>query len=170
MSGCLNKCQFIGYLGKDPEIRRTQDGRPIANMSLGCTDSWRDKGTGEKRERTEWVRIVVFNERLAGVVDKYCKKGDRLFIEGSLQTSKWQDQNGNDRYSTEVVLQNFGGQLILLSSKGESEARQREGQRATDNAAERAGIDPEKYGDQRGDKDVGKRSTVDDDMNDQIPF
>jgi single-strand DNA-binding protein len=171
MSGCLNKCSFIGYLGKDPEIRRTNDGRPIANLSLGCTDSWRDKATGEKRERTEWVRVVVFNEGLAGVVDKYCHKGDRLFIEGSLQTRKWQDKDGNDRYSTEIVLQSFGGQLIMLSSKGESESRHREAQRTTDNAAERAGIDPERYADKGSDFGNSNGSHKPrHDMDDEIPF
>jgi single-strand DNA-binding protein len=180
MSGCLNKCQFIGYLGKDPEIRRTQDGRPIANLSLGCTESWRDKQSGDRRERTEWVRVVIFNEGLAGVVDKYCHKGDRLYIEGQLQTRKWQDQHGNDRYSTEVVLQNFAGQLVMLSSKGESEERQRATERADANTAERAGVGEKQYGDHRGDgpsngasdfsSNAGGGHKPRHDMDDEIPF
>jgi single-strand DNA-binding protein len=167
---------FIGNLGKDPEVRRTHDGRPIVNLSLGCSESWRDKGSGERRERTEWVRIVIFNEGLAQVAEKYLKKGDRLYIEGALQTRKWQDQEGRDRYSTEIVLQNFRGELKMLDSKADKEARQRDEERATAGAADRAGIDPEKYGDQRGgDQDFGKSNGTSGhrprhDMDDEIPF
>jgi single-strand DNA-binding protein len=152
MSGSsLNKCQFIGNLGKDPEVRRTNDGRPVVNLSLGCSERWKDKSSGEDRERTEWVRIVIFNEGLAQVAEKYLKKGDYVYIEGQLQTRKWQDQSGNDRYSTEVVLQNFRGELRMLESKAGKETRYRDEERAMAGAAERAGIDQEKYGDHRGD-------------------
>lgn len=118
MAGSLNKVQLIGNLGADPEIRRTQDGRPIANMRIATSESWRDKQSGERREKTEWHTVVCFNEGLCGVIEKYVGKGDKVYIEGQLQTRKWQDQDGNDRYSTEIVLQNYNGTLTMLSSQG----------------------------------------------------
>ena len=118
MAGSVNKVILVGNLGADPEIRRTQDGRPIANLRLATTESWRDKGTGEKREKTEWHRVVIFSEPLCKVVEQYVKKGAKLYIEGQLQTRKWQDQQGQDRYSTEVVLQGFNGVLTMLDSRG----------------------------------------------------
>lgn len=118
MAGSVNKVILVGNLGADPEIRRTQDGRPIANLRLATTESWRDKNTGEKRERTEWHRVVVFSEPLCKVLEQYVKKGAKLYIEGQLQTRKWQDQQGQDRYSTEVVLQGFNGVLTMLDSRG----------------------------------------------------
>ena len=117
MAGSVNKVILIGNVGKDPEIRRTQDGRPIANLSIATSESWRDKNTGEKREKTEWHRVVVFNDNLCKVIEQYVKKGAKLYIEGQLQTRKWQDQQGQDRYSTEVVLQGFSGQLTMLDSR-----------------------------------------------------
>jgi single-strand DNA-binding protein len=118
MAGSVNKVILVGNVGKDPEIRRTQDGRPIANLSLATSETWRDKNTGERRERTEWHRVVIFNEGLCKVVEQYVKKGAKLYIEGQLQTRKWQDQQGQDRYSTEVVLQGFNGSLTMLDSRG----------------------------------------------------
>jgi len=118
MAGSVNKVILVGNLGKDPEIRRTQDGRPIAHLSLATSDTWRDKTTGERRERTEWHRVVIFNEGLCGVVEKYLKKGSKVYLEGSLQTRKWQDQSGQDKYSTEVVLQGFNSQLTMLDRAG----------------------------------------------------
>jgi single-strand DNA-binding protein len=118
MAGSVNKVILIGNLGADPEIRRTQDGRPIANLRVATTDSWRDKTTGERRERTEWHRVVIFNENLCRIVEQYLKKGAKVYLEGSLQTRKWQDQQGQDRYSTEVVLQGFNGQLTMLDRAG----------------------------------------------------
>jgi single-strand DNA-binding protein len=117
MAGSLNKVQLIGNVGADPEIRRTQDGRPIANLRLATSETWRDKESGEKREKTEWHTVVCFNEGLCKVIEQYVGKGDKLYIEGQLQTRKWQDQSGNDRYSTEIVLQNFNGTLTMLSSQ-----------------------------------------------------
>jgi single-strand DNA-binding protein len=114
MAGSVNKVILVGNLGRDPEIRRTQDGRPVANLSLATTDSWRDKATGEKRERTEWHRVVIFNENLCRVVEQYAKKGMKLYVEGQLQTRKWQDQSGQERYTTEVVVQGFSGNLTML--------------------------------------------------------
>ncbi len=118
MAGSVNKVILIGNLGADPEIRRTQDGRPIANLRVATSDSWRDKATGERKEKTEWHRVVIFNENLCRIAEQYLKKGSKVYIEGQLQTRKWQDQSGQDRYSTEVVLQGFRGELTLLDRAG----------------------------------------------------
>jgi single-strand DNA-binding protein len=114
----VNKVILIGNLGADPQIRHTQDGRPIANLRIATSESWRDKATGERKEKTEWHRVVIFNENLCKVAEQYLKKGSKVFIEGQLQTRKWQDQSGQDRYSTEVVLQGFRGELALLDRAG----------------------------------------------------
>jgi single-strand DNA-binding protein len=119
MAGSVNKVILIGNVGADPEIRRTQDGRPIANLRIATSESWRDRNSGERREKTEWHTVVVFNEGLCKVVEQYVKKGAKLYIEGALQTRKWQDQQGQDRYSTEVVLQGFGSTLTMLDGRGE---------------------------------------------------
>jgi len=118
MAGSVNKVILVGNLGKDPEIRRTQDGRPIANLRVATTESWRDKTSGERREKTEWHSVVIFNEGLCRVAEQYLKKGAKVYIEGQLQTRKWQGQDGQDRYSTEVVLQGFNSQLTMLDSRG----------------------------------------------------
>jgi single-strand DNA-binding protein len=118
MAGSVNKVILIGNLGADPEIRRTQDGRPVANLRLATSESWRDKTSGERKEKTEWHRVVIFNENLCRIAEQYLKKGSKVFIEGQLQTRKWQDQSGQDRYSTEVVLQGFRGELTLLDRAG----------------------------------------------------
>ncbi|KRD64672.1 MULTISPECIES: single-stranded DNA-binding protein [Sinorhizobium/Ensifer group] len=119
MAGSVNKVILIGNVGADPEIRRTQDGRPIANLRIATSESWRDRNSGERKEKTEWHTVVVFNEGLCKVVEQYVKKGAKLYIEGALQTRKWQDQNGNDRYSTEIVLQGFNSTLTMLDGRGE---------------------------------------------------
>src|SRR5215467_15319667 len=119
MAGSVNKVILVGNLGKDPEIRRTQDGRPIANLSVATSDTWRDKATGDRRERTEWHRVVIFSEPLCRVAEQYLKKGSRVYLEGSLQTRKWQDQSGQERYTTEVVLGRFRGELTMLDGRGE---------------------------------------------------
>ena len=118
MAGSVNKVILVGNLGKDPEIRRTQDGRPIANLSVATSESWRDKTTGERREKTEWHRVVIFNEGLCKIVEQYLKKGSKVYLEGALQTRKWQDKEGQDRFSTEVVLQGFNSQLTMLDTRG----------------------------------------------------
>ena len=118
MAGSVNKVILIGNVGADPEIKRTQDGRPIANIRLATSESWRDKNSGERKEKTEWHRVVVFSEGLCKVVESYVKKGSKLYIEGQLQTRKWQDQSGADRYSTEVVLQGFNSVLTMLDGAG----------------------------------------------------
>ncbi|MCZ2328156.1 single-stranded DNA-binding protein [Bartonella sp. F02] len=118
MAGSLNKVMLIGNLGADPEIRRLNSGDQVANLRIATSESWRDRNTNERKERTEWHSIVIFNENLIKVVEQYLKKGSKIYIEGQLQTRKWQDQNGNDRYTTEVVLQKYRGELQMLDSRG----------------------------------------------------
>ena len=118
MAGSVNKVILVGNLGADPEIRRTQDGRPICNLSVATSDSWRDKNSGERREKTEWHRVVIFNEGLCKVAEQYLRKGAKVYLEGQLQTRKWQDQSGQDKYSTEVVLQGFNSTLTMLDGRG----------------------------------------------------
>ena len=117
MAGSVNKVILIGNLGADPEIKRTQDGRPIANLSVATSESWRDKATGERKEKTEWHRVVIFNEGLAKVAEQYLKKGAKVYVEGQLQTRKWTDQSGVEKYSTEVVLQGFNSNLTMLDGR-----------------------------------------------------
>ncbi len=128
MAGSVNKVILIGNLGADPEVRHTQDGRPIVNLRVATSESWRDKSTGERREKTEWHRVVIFSEGLAKVAEQYLKKGSKVYLEGALQTRKWEDQQGQERYTTEVVLQGFNSQLTMLDGRqrdgtGEGEPR-----------------------------------------------
>src|SRR5262245_8443729 len=146
MVGSVNKVILIGNLGADPEIRHTQDGRPIANLRVATSDSWRDKTTGERREKTEWHHVVIFNEGLCKIVEQYLKKGSKVYLAGSLQTRKWQDKEGRDRYSTEVLLQGFNSKLTMLDTQGGNDAA-----KASDSDL---GAGPGKFGD----------------MDDEIPF
>ncbi len=118
MAGSVNKVILIGNLGADPEIRRTQDGRPIANLRVATSESWRDKNSGERKEKTEWHRVVIFNEGLCKIVEQYLKKGSKVYLEGALQTRKWTDKDGHEKYSTEVVLQGFNSSLTMLDGRG----------------------------------------------------
>ena len=118
MAGSVNKVILVGNLGADPEIRRTQDGRPIANLRIATSETWRDKATGERKEKTEWHRVVIFNEGLCKVAEQYLKKGAKVYIEGALQTRKWTDQQGQEKYSTEVVLQGFNSVMTMLDGAG----------------------------------------------------
>ena len=120
MAGSLNKVMIIGNLGADPEVRTFQNGNKVCNLRIATSDNWRDKNTGERREKTEWHSVSVFSEGLVKVCEQYLKKGSKVFVEGSLQTRKWQDQSGADRYSTEVVLQGFGGTLTMLDGRNNS--------------------------------------------------
>ena len=120
MAGSVNKVILVGNLGRDPEVRNTQNGDPIVNMSLATSESWKDRTTGERRERTEWHRVVIFNENLGRIAQQYLRKGSKVYIEGQLQTRKWQDQSGQDKYSTEVVLQRFRWELTMLDSRSDS--------------------------------------------------
>lgn len=120
----LNQCQFIGNLGADPEIKSFQQGGRIANLRIAITENWKDKQTGEKKERTEWVSVVVASDGLVGVVERYLRKGSKVFVSGKLRTRKWQDQSGNDRYSTEVILNGFDAKLVMLSGKPDGQQQQ----------------------------------------------
>ena len=118
MAGSVNKVILIGNLGRDPEVRHTNDGKPIVNFSIATSETWRDRSSGERRERTEWHRVVVFNEKLGEIAQKYLQKGSKVYIEGALRTRKWTDQSGVEKYSTEVVLENFRGELTMLDTRG----------------------------------------------------
>ena len=158
MAGSINKVILIGNLGADPEVRLSQDGKKIANMRLATTESWKDRATGERRERTEWHRVVCFSDGLSGVIEQYVKKGSKIYVEGQLRTRKWQDQSGQDRYTTEIVLDGFNGVMTMLDSRGGG-----------------GGGDAPSYG---GDDDYGAPSgdsgggggPVGDDLDDEIPF
>jgi single-strand DNA-binding protein len=118
MAGSVNKVILIGNLGKDPEVRSTQDGRKIVNLTVATSENWKDKSSGERREKTEWHRVVIFNDRLGEVAERYLKKGAKVYLEGALQTRKWTDQSGQEKYTTEVVLQQFRGELTMLDTRG----------------------------------------------------
>lgn len=155
MAGSVNKVILLGHLGADPEIRKTQDGKPIANMRIATSVSWRDTN-GERKEKTEWHSVVVFNEGLAKVCEQYLKKGAKVYVEGSLQTRKWQDQAGQDRYSTEIVLTGFNSTLTMLDSQ--------RGERAPGASS------PDDYGTSgRASTGTGGRN-LNEDMDDDIPF
>ncbi len=119
MAGSVNKVILIGNLGRDPEVRRMPSGEPIVNLSVATSDTWRDKATGERKERTEWHRVVIFNENLAKVAEQYLRKGSKVYLEGQLATRKWTDKDGQEKYTTEVVLNRFRGELVMLEGRGE---------------------------------------------------
>lgn len=121
MAGSVNKVILVGNLGKDPEVRRTTSGDPVVNLSIATSESWRDKASGERKEKTEWHRVVIFNKNLAEVAEKYLRKGSKVYVEGQLQTRKWTDKDGAEKYSTEVVLQNFRGELTMLDGRNGNE-------------------------------------------------
>jgi single-strand DNA-binding protein len=171
MAGSVNKVILIGNLGADPEIRRTQDGRPVANLRLATSDSWKDKNTGERREKTEWHRVVIFNENLCRIAEQYLKKGSKVYIEGALQTRKWQDQSGQDRYSTEVVLQGFRGELTLLDRAGAAGAGGGGGDFGSDDAGGDFGSPgPTRKVAAAAAAGGGRDSAPRGDMDDEIPF
>lgn len=158
MAGSVNKVILIGNLGADPEIRRTQDGRPVANLRIATTETWRDRNSGDRRERTEWHRVVIFSEGLCRIAEQYLRKGSKVYVEGQLQTREWEDQSGQKRYTTEVVLQNFNSALTMLDS--------------------RAG-GGESYGDRGGGSDYARSGSAESDrggsrfseeLDDEIPF
>ena len=161
MAGSVNKVILIGNLGADPEVRRTQDGRPIVNLRVATSESWRDKTTGERREKTEWHRVVIFSEGLAKVAEQYLKKGSKVYLEGSLQTRKGQDKDGQDRYSTEVVLQGFNSRLTMLDRAGGGGGSGADTSDSFGSPGPTAARTPAMAG-----AGTGKR----DDMDDEIPF
>jgi single-strand DNA-binding protein len=122
MAGSVNKVILVGNLGKDPEVRRMTSGEPVVNLSIATSESWRDKASGERKEKTEWHRVVIFNKNLADVAEKYLRKGAKVYVEGQLQTRKWTDKDGAEKYSTEVVLQNFRGELTMLDGRNDGGA------------------------------------------------
>jgi len=124
MAGSVNKVILVGNLGADPEIRRLNSGEPVVNIRIATSESWRDKNSGERKEKTEWHNVVIFNEGIAKVAEQYLKKGMKVYVEGQLQTRKWQDQTGADKYTTEVVLQKFRGELQMLDARGQGEGGQ----------------------------------------------
>lgn len=117
MAGSVNKVTLVGNLGADPEVRAMSNGNEVVNLKIATSESWRDKSSGERKEKTEWHRVVIFNENIGAVAKKYCRKGSKIYLEGSLQTRKWQDKDGQDRYSTEITLPRFRGELVLLDSR-----------------------------------------------------
>src|SRR3981189_3489679 len=125
MAGSVNKVILIGNLGADPEIKRTQDGRPIANLRIATSDTWRDKATGERKEKTEWHRVVIFSEGLCKIAEQYLKKGAKVYLEGQLQTRKYTDKDGAEKYSTEIVVQRYRGELVMLDGRGDGESAER---------------------------------------------
>lgn len=147
----VNKAILIGNLGADPEVRRLNSGDPVVNLRIATSESWRDKSSGERREKTEWHQVVIFNDNIAKVAEQYLKKGSKVYIEGQIQTRKWQDKDGNDRYSTEIILQKFRGELRMLSGNGSNQ----------------------NDGNQSGQDDRGVSShqnSASNDMGDEIPF
>jgi single-strand DNA-binding protein len=164
MAGSVNKVILVGNLGKDPEIRRTQDGRPIANLSIATSETWRDKGTGERKEKTEWHRVVIFNEGLCKVAEQYLKKGAKVYIEGQLQTRKWTDQSGAEKYSTEVVLQGFNSTLTMLDGRGGGSSFG-----GDDSSGDFGSSSPSSAPPRRAVAAAGARSS-NSDMDDDIPF
>jgi single-strand DNA-binding protein len=163
MAGSVNKVILVGNLGADPEVRRTQDGRPIVNLRVATSDTWRDKNTGERREKTEWHRVVIFSEGLAKIAEQYLKKGSKVYLEGALQTRKWQDKDGQDRYSTEVVLQGFNSALTMLDRAGGS------GGASSDAGGDFGSPGPTASREKRPAM-AGAGGGKNDDMDDEIPF
>ena len=166
MAGSVNKVILVGNLGRDPEIRSTQDGTRIANLNLATSESWRDRVSGERKERTEWHRVVIFNERLVEIAEKYLRKGSKIYVEGALQTRKWTDQNNQERYSTEVVLQRFRGELTMLDSARSAGGPPIEG--GYDEGYAGGGFDDEPTA--RGAAAPARARTPVNDLDDDIPF
>ena len=167
MAGSVNKVILIGNLGLDPEIRRTQDGRPIANLRVATSKTWRDRNTGDRREKTEWHRVVIFAEGLCRIVEQYMKKGMKLYIEGELQTREWEDQQGQRRFTTEVVIQNYGGTVEMLDGRGGGG-----GGGDLERGAPSGAVEDRSYGGARGGGGGGggRPAPMDEPFDDDIPF
>jgi single-strand DNA-binding protein len=174
MAGSVNKVILVGNLGKDPEVRKMGSGDPVVSFSIATSESWRDKNSGERKEKTEWHNIVIFNDNLAKVAEQYLKKGMKVYIEGSLQTRKWQDQTGNERYTTEIVLQKFRGELQMLDSRGEGAGAG--GGRSFDNSSRGQVSDNGDYGSDFGRSSASPSGSSNAggnfsrDLDDEIPF
>tara|TARA_A100001391_G_scaffold197496_1_gene177698 strand:+ start:287 stop:778 length:492 start_codon:yes stop_codon:yes gene_type:complete len=163
MAGSVNKVILIGNLGRDPETRSFQNGGKVCNLRIATSETWKDRNTGERREKTEWHSVAIFQEGLVRVAEQYLRKGSKVYIEGQLQTRKWQDQSGADRYSTEVVLQGFGGTLVMLDGRGD-------GGGGGGGSQGGYGGGGGGYGDDRGGGDQGGGYGGGKDMDDEIPF
>ena len=161
MAGSVNKVILVGNLGRDPEVRTMQDGNKVVNLSLATSERWKDRNSGEQRERTEWHRVVIFNENLARIAEQYLRKGSTCYIEGQLQTRKWTDQQGAEKYTTEVVLQRYRGELTLLGGRGDSAP-------ASGGFGDDGGTADQSYGSAGTGSPPPMRST--NDMDDDIPF
>ena len=157
MAGSVNKVILVGNLGRDPEVRTFQNGGKVCNLRIATSERWKDRNTGEQRERTEWHSVAIFSEGLARVAEQYLKKGSKVYIEGQLETRKWQDQSGQDRYSTEVVLRNFNSSMVILDSRGEG-------------GGGGGGYSSGGYDDQRGGGSSGGGFAPAGDVDDEIPF
>jgi single-strand DNA-binding protein len=162
MAGSVNKVILLGNLGRDPEVRRLNSGAPVVNLRIATSESWRDKNTGERQERTEWHNVVIFNENLCKIAEQYLKKGSKVYVEGQLQTRKWQDQSGQDRYTTEVVLTRFRGELTLLDGRGG------EGGGASDRGGDFGRSTPMDPAGGNGDR--GRAPSYAEELDDEIPF
>lgn len=179
MAGSLNRVLLIGNLGADPEIRRLNSGDPVVNIRIATSESWRDKNSGERKEKTEWHNVVIFNDNLAKVAEQYLKKGAKVYVEGQLQTRKWQDQSGNDRYTTEIVLQKFRGELQMLDTKNGGSGGDRDDDRSGSSASRSGGGGGSRssdfgggggggFGGGQGGGGAGRRASSD--LDDEIPF
>lgn len=167
MAGSVNKVILLGNLGRDPEVRHTQDGAPIVTLSIATSDSWKDRQSGERKERTEWHRVVIFNENLCKVAEQYLKKGSKVYLEGQLQTRKWTDQSGQEKYSTEIVLQRYRGELTMLDGRGEGGGSSG-GEYDQDNYGSGGGYGGGAGGSSGGGS--GGRAPAGADIDDEIPF
>jgi single-strand DNA-binding protein len=168
MAGSVNKVILVGNLGADPEIRRLNSGDPVVNLRIATSETWRDKNSGERKERTDWHNVVIFNENLAKVAEQYLKKGMKVYIEGQLQTRKWQDQSGNDRYTTEVVLQKYRGELQMLDARGQGGEGGQAGYGGRGSDFGQSGPDDDYGGDRSGGRAGG--GGISRDLDDEIPF
>ncbi len=170
MAGSMNRVTLIGNLGADPDIRNTHDGRPIANLSVATTESWKDKNTQERRDKTEWHRVVIFSEGLCRVAQQYLRKGSKIYIEGQLQTRKWTDASGIEKYTTEIVLQNFSGQLIMLDSQNNNSNNKGYSPQYSDTNDNSTYNKSSHLGSESAQIDDGERGKYDRELDDDIPF
>ncbi|WP_018687910.1 MULTISPECIES: single-stranded DNA-binding protein [Ahrensia] len=173
MAGSVNKVILVGNLGADPDVKRMSSGDPVVNLSVATSESWRDKASGERKERTEWHRVVIFNDQLAKVAEQYLKKGAKVYLEGALQTRKWQDQNGQDKYTTEIVLQRYRGELQMLDGRNERDGGGYQGGQSGGGQQRNVSNDSGYGGGNQGGNQGGQSSGGGDfsrDMDDEIPF
>lgn len=170
MAGSVNKVILVGNLGRDPEVRSMQSGDKVCNLSVATSERWKDRNSGEMQEKTEWHRVVIFDQKLAEVAEKYLRKGSKVFLEGQIQTRKWTDQSGVEKYTTEVVLQRFRGELVMLDSRGEGGGGGGAGGGYDSGPADYGNPQPAMGGGAGGGEAAGGGSRMSDDLDDEIPF